>query len=187
MADRTTPEDRQQAVLLDRVNSANAVHLKEQSWFVLGVPGIFFGDWLIMHSLNVLNTEMAHLQQRIQGAKDKVKVAKEVTMTAIGDRSKYVCRLLADAIHGKLPRELRDMIYNLLWTKDLEKYNHLTNERPWRATEVLEEDLESDPEGWCSEYGFPVNQREKALDIYPQLHFVDSEFMGDEMPRESAE
>jgi hypothetical protein len=108
-------------------------------------------------------------------------------MTAIEHQSKYESRLVADAIQQKLPRELRDMIYSLLWTEELEKYDHHTNERPWRATEVTNEDMETYPDDWRSHCGFPANPREKALGPYPQLYFVDPEFMGRESAQEAAE
>jgi hypothetical protein len=79
------------------------------------------------------------------------------------------------------------MTYSLLWTEDLEKYDHHIDQRPWRATEVTKEDMETYPVDWCSDYGFPSNSREKALGPYPQLNFVDPEFMGKEFAREAAE
>ncbi|KAH7067792.1 hypothetical protein FB567DRAFT_509145 [Paraphoma chrysanthemicola] len=130
---------------------------------------------------------MARLLQRIQVGKTSVKAATKVTMAAIEDHSKYVSRLFANAIHEKLPRELRDMIYDILWTKDLEKYDLFENERPWRATEVSLEGMESLPEDWPSEYGFPPDRRERALGPYPQLHFVNSDWVGDDFAKEAAE
>jgi hypothetical protein len=79
------------------------------------------------------------------------------------------------------------MIYSLLWTEELEKYDHHMNERPWRATEVTNEDMETYPDNRRSHYGFPANPREKALGPYPQLYFVDPEFMGREFARAAAE
>lgn len=76
-------------------------------------------------SIGQLEDEIAQLHQRLQTARDGMKSATRysspgrfeksvlttyrTTLNAIADCSKFESKLLADAIHEKLPRELRDM------------------------------------------------------------------------------
>ncbi|KAF2026957.1 hypothetical protein EK21DRAFT_115328 [Setomelanomma holmii] len=169
MVSYTPVEEQRHTLLRDRVHSTNAIRLEKRQ------------------HLDTLNTAMALLQQQIFAARTSYKAATQATVTAIDDQSKYATRLFADEIQARLPQEIRDMVYDLLWNEELAKYDLYRNERPWRANEVEHEMIESYPEGWCSEYGFPGNPREEALGPYPHKPFINPEFVGEEIAQEATQ
>jgi hypothetical protein len=108
------------------------------------------------------------------------------TLNAIHNCSKFESRLLADAISEKLPREIWDVIHSLCWEEKLSQYDHYKNERPWRASDVTEDELNGF-EAECSEYCFPPHPRGKALRPFPVHHFFHPAYVGDKAAREAAE
>jgi hypothetical protein len=107
------------------------------------------------------------------------------SFVAIRNYSKFKSRLLADAITENLPREIRDMVYALCWEDGLRQYNYRDEERPWRATDVIGEELFGNDEE-CSDDYFPPHPRQKALGPYPTKHFVQPPYVGAEAAREAA-
>jgi hypothetical protein len=85
---------------------------------------------------------------------------------------------------SKLPRELRDMIYAFYWEKELAQYNHTTNERPWRATDVPASHLLSTSTDPRPHHHLHAAQ---ALGPYPANEFVKSACVGEIAAREVAE
>jgi hypothetical protein len=108
------------------------------------------------------------------------------TLNAIHNCSKFESHLLADAISEKLLREIRDMIHSLCWEEKLSQYDQYKNERPWRASDITEDELDG-LEAECSEYCYPPHPRAKALRPFPVLHFVHPAYVGEKAAREAAE
>jgi hypothetical protein len=94
--------------------------------------------------------------------------------------------LLADAINRKLPREIRDMIYSFCWEDTLYRNDHYKKERPWRASDVTQDELDGIGYSY-SECGIPLYRRVRALMSYPMHYFVHPAYVGNEAAREAAE
>lgn len=79
------------------------------------------------------------------------------------------------------------MIYAFCWKETLKKYKDPLEERPWRANDVTQAELDGDEDHPCQEYRFPPHPRAKAFEPYPRYHFADSDYVGSEAAREAVE
>jgi hypothetical protein len=101
-------------------------------------------------------------------------------LDAVHACSEYELRMLVDAMHERLPRELRDMIYCYCWDEYLDQFDQYNQERPWRAVALPNRSIES---------GGPhtVYPHNKAPGWVEGVHFVRPRFVGKEAAREAAE
>lgn len=115
------------------------------------------------------------------------KCSSSASVEAYDKYSKYELQSITDAINGKLPREIRDMIWSLCWEDDLHQYDHINNERSWRVHDFNDDELTRYNILRGSDYQVGPHPRTAALRCYPWKYFARANYVGIQAAREAVE